>query len=239
MFVNKIGQHHLELGENCQDAGKVEYFPDEPIYKSHKLVCDGCSEGKHSEVGAQLYALNQNSVGELHSAMENIIKITSCDPLSFHLPWSSITTNPSLIRDYCCFTILDLWELSTVEEENNIFILYYCGDGYIITEDIDGNIDFIKIDDGEYPKYLAYNYISDKSRMSHYKDGVDVSTRVFPKKEFKNVGVASDGIRYILNHDENLRDEFIQILKDNKEIKMKRFINKHQNIFKDDITIAF
>ena len=60
--------------------------------------------------------------------------------------------------------------------------------------------------------------------------------------EYKRVGIASDGIRFMVNPaPENilLKDEFIQILKEDKAGKMKRFINKHHNIFKDDVTIAF
>lgn len=47
MVVNKIGAQHLDYGRNCQDCG----LENETI----KLVCDGCSEGEHSEVGAKAY----------------------------------------------------------------------------------------------------------------------------------------------------------------------------------------
>ena len=45
MVVNKIGMAHLEIGKNCQDYG-VET-------ERTKIVCDGCSAGKHTEVGAK------------------------------------------------------------------------------------------------------------------------------------------------------------------------------------------
>ena len=47
MFINKIGTEHLETGMNCQDYGFVG--------ERSSYVCDGCSEGKHSEVGAKLF----------------------------------------------------------------------------------------------------------------------------------------------------------------------------------------
>lgn len=45
MVINKIGQQHIDYGTNCQDYG-IEF-------DGMKVVCDGCSEGKHSEVGAK------------------------------------------------------------------------------------------------------------------------------------------------------------------------------------------
>ena len=225
MFINKIGTHHLEYGENCQDFGKYETLDDD-IYKVHKLVCDGCSEGKHTEVGAKLFTLMNTSPGTVGVDMQKLV--------------NAIGSDPSTIRDLLCFTILDIWDIYSSEEDYNVFSLHYCGDGYVITQDHEDNINFIKIDDGEFPKYYAYNFINDKSKLSHYQDGVEFTHRIFKKSEYKNVGVASDGIRYIVNcEDENLKNEFIDILKQNKEIKMKRFINKHQSIFKDDVTISF
>lgn len=218
MFINKIGQHHLELGENCQDFGKYEIF--ENMDEMHKLVCDGCSEGKHSEVGAKLYTLLNKQPVDLWEAFPRIINL--------------IGENSSIIKDYMCFTILDC--RCTNEE----FHIHYCGDGFIITENNNNEINFIKLDDGEYPKYYAYNFVSNKTALKQYREGVFFSQLMFSRTDYKNIGVASDGIRYILNcEDENLKNEFISILKEDKEVKMKRFINKHQSIFKDDITIAF
>ena len=218
MFINKIGQHHLELGENCQDFGKYQIW--ENLDEVHKLVCDGCSEGKHSEVGAKLYTLLNKHPKDLYEVFPRIINLIGDSSL--------------VIKDYMCFTILDCRCFT------DKFLVHYCGDGYIITEDIIGNIDFIKLDDGEYPKYFAYNYVANKTTLMHYREGVFFSQMEFSISDYSNVGVASDGIRYILNcEDENLKNEFISILKENKEVKMKRFINKHQSIFKDDITISF
>lgn len=47
MFVNKMGAQHLDYGKNCQDYGLEK--------DCLKVVCDGCSEGAHSEVGAKAY----------------------------------------------------------------------------------------------------------------------------------------------------------------------------------------
>ena len=47
MLINKIGSEHIKYGINNQDFGYEDYV--------HKVVVDGCSEGKHSEVGAKLF----------------------------------------------------------------------------------------------------------------------------------------------------------------------------------------
>lgn len=56
MVINKIGQQHIDYGTNCQDYG-IEF-------DGMKVVCDGCSEGKYSEVGAKDFeceAVSQDS----------------------------------------------------------------------------------------------------------------------------------------------------------------------------------
>lgn len=48
MNVLKMGFSHKEGSINCQDATGI--YGD-----NFKVVCDGCSEGKHSEIGAKLF----------------------------------------------------------------------------------------------------------------------------------------------------------------------------------------
>lgn len=47
-----IGQFHRDIGKNNQDAHQVIWMDDTLI----AVVCDGCSSGRHSEVGATLGA---------------------------------------------------------------------------------------------------------------------------------------------------------------------------------------
>lgn len=239
MFINKIGQNHLEYGMNCQDAGyyrmgNTNIAPPVMFAKvlSVKCVCDGCSEGKHSEIGAGLYTLlSENSTNyNIEKDMDELVTVLSHD----------VQLTPSTIKNYLCFTVFVVLELDFGEDMDNSFSVDYCGDGYIILQDLEDNITFKKIDNGEYPEYLAYNYIEDKDRLNYYKEGVHPKHESFSKRKYKNVGVATDGIRYIIDHeDEELKNEFINILKSGKDTKMKIFINKHQSIFKDDVTIAF
>lgn len=211
MFINKIGQEHITMGMNCQDYG----YEDE----LNKIVCDGCSEGLHTEVGAKTFC-------HLFPIERTVVGIF--DKWLFPIFGKS---NKS-IRDFLCFTILHVYETQYSYEVCN------CGDGYIILEDNNGNISFEEMSDGEYPKYYAYNYCNPES-LSHYKDGVKFTYREFSKEKYKNVGVASDGLRYILRLNEDLVNEFTELLKTKSTVKIKRFINRNQKSLKDDITIVF
>lgn len=216
MLINKIGTQHLDIGMNCQDYGVEK--------DGLKLVCDGCSEGEHSEVGAKTFChLIENESILCNGVIESIFG-RLCN-----LFGQTITT----IKNFLCFTIL------CVQEDDENFRLIYCGDGYVILEDLEGNISFEELNDGEYPKYYAYNYC-DPNKLKHYKDGVTMTEKLYSKTEYKNVGVASDGIRFILKtNDTELKSEFIELLKTGKAVKIKRFINRNQKLFKDDTTIVF
>ena len=210
MFINKMGYEHKENGVNCQDYGRAE--------NGWAVVCDGCSEGKHSEVGAKLYC---HLVDNWKFPFENIKKMIEL-----------IGDKPQALKDYLSFTILELSESDTE------FVVRYCGDGYIILQGKDGNITFEELTDGEYPKYYIYNYINPEY-LSHYKDGANFERRVYHKDQYQKVGIASDGLRFILQADEDLKNEFIECLKSGKETKVKLFINRNHKIFKDDVTIVF
>lgn len=210
MFINKIGWEHMESGRNCQDYG---FEGDVSSY-----VCDGCSEGEHSEVGAKLFC---HLIREYHDIREVFAELTG---LFFK--------EPKALKNYLCFTIL------SVAESLTYFHVNYCGDGYIILQDCRGNITFEELSDGEYPKYYVYNYI-DKECLKHYKDGVEFESKKYSKEKYRKVGIASDGLRFILNADEELKQEFIECLKSGKQVKTNLFINRHHKIFKDDITIVF
>lgn len=211
MFINKIGMEHLESGMNCQDYG----------FDNGKFgcVCDGCSEGKHSEVGAKTYC-------------HLVDKFSDSTYMAFDKMVGLFGKEPKYLRDYLSFTILEIYEAP------NDFCVSYCGDGYIILQDHDGNITFEELSDGEYPKYYVYNYI-EPQYLKHYKNGVSFSKKAFPKEKYAKVGIASDGLRYILQADGELKQEFINCLKSGKELKTKLFINRNHKIFKDDVTIVF
>lgn len=227
MVINKIGKWHTELGLNCQDAT----FEDGDL----KIVCDGCSEGLHSEVGAKLFTkMFKNNLERFNVGYSDTHIYFNIDRTISQII-NTIGYSANDIKNYSCFTILIAYK----NLYNNNFCTYSCGDGYVICEDVDGNISFKKIDNGDYPQYYSYNFLDDKY-LKHYKDGVSPVLTEYSSNIVK-IGVASDGIRFIadLENDDPLKKEFINILKSNKELKMKLFINRHQDIFKDDVGIAF
>lgn len=219
MFINKIGYEHIEIGKNNQDFGF--YKPND------KCVVDGCSEGAHSEVGSKLYCLYRQfeSVG---NAYVSVLEAVANDMVSNRLKASKA----SLIRDYACFTILNVFDNSF----EDFFLISHCGDGYIIKQKHDGTIEFEKLDDGEYPKYLAYNYLPTEY-LKGYKNGVGFEFKQYSKSEYKNIGVASDGLRFVIGTP--FEEELKRYLVAGKESAIKRLINREQKLFKDDITISF
>ena len=216
MFINKTGFDHVEYGINNQDFG----IENEDV----KCIVDGCSEGKHSEVGAKLFCHLLNRFGSL---------LGSEQKLTIDLIFTSILNiigyRAKDIRDYMCFTTL------YVIETDKEFITNICGDGYIIKHTIDDKIEYEKIDNGKYPIYYAYNY-TPKEALGMYKDGVDFQEYRFSKEEYKSIGVASDGLRYIFGKE--FETEFTSLILKRKINAIKRLINREHKHFKDDITLV-
>ena len=202
-----------------------------------KVVTDGCGSGKHSEVGtrifAQLFARKSKEYFENGEPIceENFIEVVN----SIFEKMLELCSDTAFIYQNYCFTILVCFEL---EDE---FVVYSCGDGYIIKENKEG-IFFEKLDDGEYPCYYIYNYITDKSTLKEYKEGVSFKVTRFSKSEYCNVGVASDGLRYA----ENLLDveisKLMKFLYEGKGPQIEILVNRNNRkneMFHDDISICF
>lgn len=226
MNVLKTGYSHKEGSINCQDA-TGEYGG---IFK---VVCDGCSEGKHTEIGAKLFCKlivdkykNFTEKGKKYIDIPSLM-MTVMDELV-----RLVGDNPEDIRDYLSFTALVIEK----DLDSGSAWVNYCGDGYIIIKK-DNEISFRKLDCGKYPKYLSYNYV-DGSRMAEYKDGVSIETIQF--NGIDEIGVASDGIRFIadLEDGNELKEEFKNILLSGKDMKMKLFFNRNEKIFQDDFSIV-
>ncbi len=208
MVINKIGWHHLAYGMNCQDFGLEK--------EGLKVVCDGCSGGTHSEVGAKGFC---HLLDTGLPPAEAFAKLTAL-----------FGQTPDYIRDYLCFTILIVWE---TEEA---FFLTYCGDGYVLEEMQDGRILTRELAGGEYPPYYAYRFV-DAGLPARYREGAAFRTRRYPKHRYKNIGVASDGIRY-LQRKPALYAEFTDLLRCKKASAVKRLINREQKLCEDDITVV-
>lgn len=197
MLINKIGYEHLTSYKNCQDYG----FDNGRI----KCVVDGCSEGKHTDVGVKLFCYLFSKNNSIKETFEQL---------------TSIFTTIEDIKNYLLFTVL------LVEEAEDEFIVSYCGDGYIIKQNNEDVFEYEKIDYNNTPPYYAYNYIP-KENLSLYQDGVEFIQIRYSKKDYKRIGVATDGIEYILKS--NLKEQFEKCLLYNKEAGLKRLINQTHN----------
>ena len=202
-----------------------------------KIVMDGCGSGKHSEVGTRIFGqlfarkakeyfdkgesvCEENFIEVINSIFEKMLEL--CNDISF------------IFQNYC-FTILVCFE---TEDE---FVVYSCGDGYIIKENDEG-VSFDRLDDGEYPCYYIYNFITDKSTLIEYKDGVNFKVTRFAKTDYFNVGVASDGLRYAENLLDVERAKLMKFLHEGKGPQIEVLINRNNRkneMFHDDISICF
>lgn len=202
-----------------------------------KIVTDGCGSGKHSEVGTrlfgQLFARKSKEYFDKGEPIceENFIEIVN----SIFEKMLELCSDTSFIFQNYCFTILVCFELE------NEFVVYSCGDGYIIKENEEG-IFFDELDDGEYPCYYIYNFITDKSALKEYKEGVSFKVTRFSKSEYVNVGVASDGLRYSENLLDVEKSKLMKFLHEGKGPQIEKLINRNNlknEMFHDDISICF
>lgn len=223
LFINKIGLEHALAWRNCQDYGFIQ--------PHMKCVVDGCSEGDHSDIGATLFCqLFQKN----ESIDETFAKLTE------------LFSDFDAIKHHLLFTIL------YVTEDDAFFTVHTAGDGVIIKQQWDDTLEYEVIDQDNRPSYYAYNYVP-KDYLKKYQTGVAFETRCYSKTDYKNIGVATDGLMYLLGTP--FQAEFERYLLCGKENRIKLLLNKlHRNSIlhtlqnktypeplslKDDITIAF
>ena len=239
--ISKLGNTHAFEDKNNQDF-VVSIL-------NLKMVLDGCGSCLFSEIGTRLFAqffLEEvkkfestiNSAKNIEKAELSIEKIQLTELSFFKMVdevfarLTKISRSDDFYYQNFCFTILACLELE------NEYVVFACGDGYILKQ-TNAEVDFQKLDDGEYPKYYIYNYIHDKERLQEYRDGVEFSIYHFTKIEYSNVGVATDGIRFFEALEFIEKNRFQEYLKEGKKGKIGMLLNRNTIVFKDDISICF
>ena len=202
-----------------------------------KVVMDGCGSGKHSEVGTRIFGqLFARKAKEYYDIGESICEENFTQVVdSIFEKMLELCSDTSFIFQNYCFTILVCFEL------DDEFVVYSCGDGYIIKENEEG-ISFDKLDDREYPCYDIYNFITDKSSLIEYNDAVSFKVTRFAKTDYFNVGVASDGLRYAENLLAVEKNKLMKFLHEGKGPQIEVLINRNNRkneMFHDDISICF
>lgn len=227
--VCKVGSDHIFGNKNNHD------FMFNLL--NMKIVLDGCGSGNHSEIGTRLFAqLFARKVKEFYDKGIEVNENNFTDIVdNVFYKMLAICDDSEFILNNYCFTILVCFE------KENEFVVLSCGDGYIIKEK-DSEINFLKLDDGEYPAYYVYNFITDKSILKEYKDGVAFHVSKYDKTGFTNIGVATDGLRYVDKLLEVDKIKFFKFLKEGKGPQIEKLINRNNNendLFHDDISICF
>ena len=219
MQICRQGNGHYLNGLNNQDFCYME--------KNLKLIADGCSEGKFSEVGTRLFCQLFSSLEtrfDVNMFEKNVEKVFS-NIVKFFCETGNKDVSNAII-DNMLFTIVACFEL---EDE---FVVKYIGDGYIITVNTDDMLSYIRLSYGKTPPYYAYNMIT----TTTYNKELKFKTFRFSKEKFKKVGIASDGLTPIL--DKRISDDFAKIIlgKDNRYTP-EGIIKSNQSLFYDDVTI--
>lgn len=217
--ICRQGNGHYLNGTNNQDFCYTE--------KNLKMITDGCSQGKYSEVGTRLFLQMFSTLPKrlcLDEFEQNVESAFSkiCSLYSE----ADETFNTQFIVDNMLFTILACFELE------DKFVIKYIGDGYILTVNDSDMLSFIRLNYGKTPPYYAYNKIETKT----YSERLDFKTFELSKEQFKMVGIATDGVMPIAEKkiDENI--EAIILGKENR-YSVEGIIKSHQSSFFDDVTI--
>ncbi|MGA7935357.1 MAG: protein phosphatase 2C domain-containing protein [Kovacikia sp.] len=184
-----IGRAHLRAGRNNQDA----YCLKSSAFGTVAVVCDGCSSGAHSEVGAKLGARMLTEV--IHAQIAGY-------PSTLHTEafWEQIRQNvllqlsklvPALgddpistVRDYLLFTIVGsvMTPLETV--------LFGIGDGILaLNNEISQLPDF----PNNAPPYLAYELIPTAVKELTGKDLKIQIHNCVPTRLVQSILLGTDG----------------------------------------------
>ena len=218
MQICRQGNGHYLNGLNNQDFCYME--------KNLKLVTDGCSSAPFSEVGTRLFVqafsklqdrLDVNKFeANVEKAFNSILKITSI----------SREERNTFIANNLLFTIIACFE---TEDK---YIVKFIGDGYIIAVNSMDMVSYIRLFYGKTPPYYAYNKIPTQT----YEETLKFKTFEFPKKTFKLVGIASDGISPIADKKIDVNFD-VCILGTDTKYSPEGIIRSNQSQFFDDVTI--
>jgi serine/threonine protein phosphatase PrpC len=232
------GAMHRNTFRNNQDA----IFIAENEKALVGIVSDGCSGGKHNEVGSKLITrficnqlLEMSSKLDKPAKMNKIlerVRIKSLNLIRYILNSTGGNIKQN-IQDMFLFTIIGV-----VITDNHSFI-FTMGDGAYVL-----NSNLYIIDQKNQPKYLAYGLI-DELDTPHFK-----IRKVIKTKRIENLILSSDGITYLLyNSEKILKDgkpagNHNQFLNEERYLKNRSLLQKRLVVFgaingvlKDDTSI--
>lgn len=190
-----IGREHIRLWRNNQDCVRVEKVLVRGNEYIFGVVTDGCSEGQHSEVGANLLA---NFIcGEIpmilfnETPLEDLPKALFYRSLGYLRAIAAQTVTGEVakvvdfIKDYLLCTVVGF----VMDKQDTV--IYHAGDGLIAIND-----QVIRINEDNKPAYLAYHLV-DRSFLVQKEATVladEFSVYAIQTKVVQRLIVASDGL---------------------------------------------
>ena len=185
------GRDHILSARNCQDAvrwrkvtiGSDEYFV--------AFICDGCSSGKFTEVGASLAAeflVTQTQSHLIGGLSVPVLSAVLYSDLRDYLDWlvNGFFMNPQdlsvYIQDYLLFTVMG------VIVGADCALVLNAGDGVIIVND-----DLKIVDCNNEPPYPAYHLVDQKYLSPDRRNlpgNFDIS--IFKTAEINRILIGSD-----------------------------------------------
>jgi hypothetical protein len=197
--------------------------------KNLLLITDGCSEGEFSEVGTRLFAQMFSQLDNKHNLdkFEENVEVVFSKICSLAANDSQEALTQFIVHNML-FTIIACFELE------DRFVVKFIGDGYIITVNSENLVSYIRLSYGKTPPYYAYN----KVPAGTYNKPLEFKTFEFDKKDFKKVGIASDGFTPIA--EKRIPDDFTPYFLGKKtEYTPEGIIRSNANMFSDDITLLW
>lgn len=186
------GAGHKRAGKNNQDAFCLKISDDHII----AVVCDGCSDGKHNDVGAKIGSrlivenilLNldlESDPLEYFKYWRNLLEMVQDDVLSELKRLSKSIGHKSwkeTIYDYFLFTVVGT--IITPDET----IIFSTGDGVFI---INGDYQRLGPFPRNAPPYMSYKLLLPKDLDESY---YSFKVSEFPTEEINSILLGTDGV---------------------------------------------
>lgn len=224
MIITSQGTGHFRNEINNQDF----------VHEASRflLILDGCSGAEYSEVGTRLFTQlfsRKEEYYKVEKFEENVKEVFEelMNMMEKYYPERKEFEEEFIMKNLL-FTIFACFE---TEEQ---YIVKFFGDGYIITQNNQDLISYMRFSYGKYPPYFAYKYC-DLSYINRDYSDYQFKTFCFDKKDFKKVGIASDGILPIVKGEIPTMDSFLTRGKKNS---IEASIRCNREKFFDDVTIG-
>ena len=230
-----IGRQHLINFTNCQDACFLYQgeFDEQPLIIG--IICDGCSEGEASEVGARLASeflirealhLFQKSVpvevipGVLYSTLVEFLRNQVHAGHAFFNSQDQV----NFIKNNLLFTVVGI--IATPSK----CVVFITGDGTIVIND-----EVIIVDANNTPSYPAYHLV-DRSKLNTNASELPTSFDIYDidMETIGRVAIGSDA----WHHEQDLLEEQIWGFKNSAGLQRKINVwSKSEKRFSDDVSI--